>query len=883
MATTRTYAVGNKGAVVRLDAHTGPWVDITPSFPNQNEVDWKDVMADPLNPDKVTMVGPDILNSIGSGILVSTDAGATWNIPGGTWSTKGYDFQEVWYADSNVIWAIAYNGVVVQSTDGGLTFNTVSRVEIGFDNQTQCIHAIDAFTAVVGGSLIGGTTSSVGYVWKTTNGGVSWVRQNGGASLPGSTNPVGTPEGIWISDNALRIVVGTGYTQNVSTDGGATFNNITPEFTRSGTHLTWYPAHDANPAVMRHTGGMPNQVSESLDNGATWTITRTAESFIMTGAHFYLANDGYYIVDEKVYSTNDGAITGVLSYTEPSGLNFNAVWTQEDITVNPGCPCYLATNCVDPNDTFVVTVDCATEDPLYSNLIYQFHILGAQDTGNCYTIEDYIDCTGILVTVTVASSWDTCESCVNPLVPSEQCWDLEVVCDGVCEDIYAINGFDFTPYIGQNISIQPPLSTNPECWYTPYPLRQAIFTATPQTSPTLANLFGAFQQGTGDITIGLGSFIHNGVEQIIGSPPTYLLTPTNIQFITVNNQLNVVPTVLSNNNEMGYSNTVDFINNQLAILGLDYMYAQNVALNLCEIPSEHKAEQISFMYRDGDTISMTLTFTVGTNTITILHQVTAGNITTQTNINNGTDLTTCNDIIWCPRDPASNPTINGVTVMGDCPVEPVDLGEACKIVPRLGEPGFSTKNCDPKKLVDIKCKFADSVYAQFKRTRYGIDTCCEFDLDKIDIKNQLVDLGEIYDPELCVDGDPINDDCCLPPCNAVAELFINLAVPCPAPTDAVADLTVPAPPFAGCIELNFSINPGADPTIYPLVTGVDCCGNFIDLTVPDSGETLCIDAEQSYTAAENITVTPTGNDCDCCLAPNYANGAQSGRGFVSIL
>ena len=75
--------------------------------------------------------------------------------------------------------------------------------------------------------------------------------------------------------------------------------------------------------------------------------------------------------------------------------------------------------------------------------------------------------------------------------------------------------------------------------------------------------------------------------------------------------------------------------------------------------------------------------------------------------------------------------------------------ETCEVTPRLGEPGFSVKNCDPKTVIKIKNKFSDSVYAWFKRVRYGIDTCCEFDLDKIDIKNQLLELGEMNDPDAC--------------------------------------------------------------------------------------------------------------------------------------
>ena len=75
--------------------------------------------------------------------------------------------------------------------------------------------------------------------------------------------------------------------------------------------------------------------------------------------------------------------------------------------------------------------------------------------------------------------------------------------------------------------------------------------------------------------------------------------------------------------------------------------------------------------------------------------------------------------------------------------------ETCEVTPRIGEPGFSVKNCDPKTVIKIKNKFSDSVYAWFKRVRYGIDTCCEFDLDKIDIKHQLLELGEMNDPDAC--------------------------------------------------------------------------------------------------------------------------------------
>lgn len=110
------------------------------------------------------------------------------------------------------------------------------------------------------------------------------------------------------------------------------------------------------------------------------------------------------------------------------------------------------------------------------------------------------------------------------------------------------------------------------------------------------------------------------------------------------------------------------------------------------------------------------------------------------------------------------------------------------LTPRYNEPGFSIKFCDPDKLVDIKCQFADSVYALFKRMRYGIETCCEYDLDKIDIKNQLMDHGFLYDPDLCISEEPVTS-CCPAPTDSVATLIVPLAVSCPAPTGTTALLS----------------------------------------------------------------------------------------------
>ena len=187
MAITRTYAVGSFNRVVRQDDHNGTWIDISPNA-DPNTV-WRDVMTSPVNPAHVVIVGDEIKGGGGfldSGILVSTDAGATWTVPYGNWDTYPAltSFYEVWCVDSQNIWIVGNNGWVVKSQNGGLSFgqpdpgNPATFPGGEAWAGTQCIHAIDSMTAVVGGSLVAVTGDQDARVWKTINGGNTWTELN---------------------------------------------------------------------------------------------------------------------------------------------------------------------------------------------------------------------------------------------------------------------------------------------------------------------------------------------------------------------------------------------------------------------------------------------------------------------------------------------------------------------------------------------------------------------------------------------------------------------------------------------------------------------------------------------------------------------------------
>lgn len=366
----RTYAVGSNNKVVRSDAHNGIWNILTPLGVAKNI--FYDVMTDPLDSDKVFIVGKSGSSSVHYGIQYSTNAGATWNLPGGDWNTDPTDkwFYEVWVVNSNIIWAVGVNGIVVKSIDGGLNFNQVTGVGLTFPGDvfyTAGIHAISADVAVILGSPTGILGEYNCYAWKTIDGGLTWSILNGGISLANSVfsnntlNPVGKANGIWMSSDMQRIVAGTGYTQQLSIDGGITFNDIAPESVRSGEHLTWFPTYN-NPSIFKHTGGFLIEINNSTTFGNSYVTTKGVNigdlAKTIKGAHFYNANDGYFTDLHLIYSSNNGGINETLSYTDADNSTlFEAIWTG---------PPYIHTafyelvSCCDSNDIIYATITGGT-------------------------------------------------------------------------------------------------------------------------------------------------------------------------------------------------------------------------------------------------------------------------------------------------------------------------------------------------------------------------------------------------------------------------------------------------------------------------------------------------------------------------------------------
>lgn len=134
--------------------------------------------------------------------------------------------------------------------------------------------------------------------------------------------------------------------------------------------------------------------------------------------------------------------------------------------------------------------------------------------------------------------------------------------------------------------------------------------------------------------------------------------------------------------------------------------------------------------------------------------------------------------------------------------------ETYDLRPRSVKPGFYTPGCPPEYTVKTSCMYGEQVYDEMVSIRYGVNICCDHDVDKWDIKKQLLELNALYNPELCTSSNPE----CKEVCNLTATLTVSGPIepynppppPCKIPRFPNADLN----PEAYCYS--FSVK-----SLYP--------------------------------------------------------------------
>ena len=234
-------------------------------------------------------------------------------------------------------------------------------------------------------------------------------------------------------------------------------------------------------------------------------------------------------------------------------------------------------------------------------------------------------------------------------------------------------------------------------------------------------------------------------------------------------------------------------------------------------------------------------------------------------------ITGCGDICW---NVAIASTCNTSTYFGGTIIDYADCPACLPPLPptpppydlhlRKIKPGWKSPNsCYTLDYIErINCTFGQQIYNEMLVARYGITMCCEEDVNKWDIKKQMLDLDMLKDPNLCK-----STLCCCPaPCfieafvtvlpfcgvpNIVSVVF-NL--PCPAPVLIDVEIEVLSEPAAcRCFSVEVLDEPVS-------ISYIDCCC-VVQTQVIDAAGTYPICSSTAPVSINNpssIVVTDSG-------------------------
>lgn len=118
------------------------------------------------------------------------------------------------------------------------------------------------------------------------------------------------------------------------------------------------------------------------------------------------------------------------------------------------------------------------------------------------------------------------------------------------------------------------------------------------------------------------------------------------------------------------------------------------------------------------------------------------------------NLSNCGDTCWEVSIVYSYPTLAPLlsvvtkeyeTCLECLPIVPLYI--PINLVKRKVKPGYDTPGCSTEYTERISCKFAEQVYDEMVKKRYGITVCCEYDINYWNIKKQILNLKGIYDAD----------------------------------------------------------------------------------------------------------------------------------------
>ncbi|MCH3882506.1 T9SS type A sorting domain-containing protein [Tenacibaculum aquimarinum] len=221
-------------------------------------------------------------------IIKTIDGGNTW-----TPHSENYnDFRQLQFINSNIGYAQS-GSYFYKTTDSGDNWNLVGALSLG----TSVLAGDFTF---VNESIGYATTASTygGHVFKTTDGGVTWIALNNGYDIidEGITS-------IFFLDENIGFISGGFNSKKVmkTVDGGANWTQVSNQ--KFG-HIQF-----VNDLVGygNRIGNYYGAMYKTIDGGDTWNINFELEGEDINTFHFVDENNGYFVGDQGlIYKTNDG-------------------------------------------------------------------------------------------------------------------------------------------------------------------------------------------------------------------------------------------------------------------------------------------------------------------------------------------------------------------------------------------------------------------------------------------------------------------------------------------------------------------------------------------------------------------------------------------------
>ncbi len=267
--------------------------------PPSHELVGQDINALSIDSNNTVYVGTD-----NGKVVKSTDNGANWNeiLP-----DEGF-IADIIALDPDHIFVASGPSGILETTDGGSTWN--SRISGLPDVDGSGVHVVDSIGGGLGNTLyVAVITSSqplTTKVYKSTNGGASWIPTNASATHEYEIDSI-------IANPADTVYLGTYYGLIKSTDGGSNWLDLTDRIDAASIENSMSEDSLGNIFVASDRG---HGIYRSTDDGETWTPVGSGHPSVVTAVLVDRNDDTLYCGDEQiggVYKSTDHGETWHLS------------------------------------------------------------------------------------------------------------------------------------------------------------------------------------------------------------------------------------------------------------------------------------------------------------------------------------------------------------------------------------------------------------------------------------------------------------------------------------------------------------------------------------------------------------------------------------------